>query len=1075
MCESSRCVQFLFVIRILSNERRRMTLSPTKIQNAGPEMPIPIAWSAKYSVTIPLLDSQHKRLFEQCEELRLAISMEGGAAHAKCGKILRGLAEYCEDHFETEECLMKAVAYSEFPGHVEGHREFIKSVFKAIGDFEQGNMNPTDLLKFLYGWLTGHIMAHDKQYAQHIRDANLREFLDVQTIPELEELAAKQDNPEFDKAELFSSKDLFRKMKSQQRDFFEKYDALSLPETVALRIGGRLSTYKRCSHWARTVPFRAQALVPLLGLLLALVSTYVVELVHYAPARTDARRDRLATGLRNATSISFSKILEERKATAALVYPRTASQTLWQYPFVKEDPMAAYEAYLQATRAGTDAATLQLLREYVAGRDELQERVPRFYDFRTLTSSVTLLSARYHVDRFAAGAVFSRPYGELLRDLIATGFSLTRSGAGYPLSLLLGQLSTMLARCELASLFALSVQTFTGDAVNASDYALVMGHAEALTWAESAVQWLAPEVGFPLSSTSGLLDQLSNESRYTLTTGTADISAIQGMRANYAALADAIGHQRAKWSRDRFPGRDAQEIRAIFGAVILFVTMAAAPLLAYATRQSSSAMGRTSVGASGRRRRNSTDSVSSRSSSRSRKHTEKGNRTRAKKRALLSADAQAVFIFLTVCSGIVAYYAGGLWMSVRDKATANNLLSLTPRATELSAALTAISTEGIAAIMAFGAVTNLTACGPLPLNFLNGTLPSFYAATDSALASLSSDTVDASLLTWARARTLGATTPQENPVKIGDIRIAYDTLAWQIVSILSDVTSLEAGWQFNSGIVAVLRHLVAASGDTLGSAETAAVTGAARFARADIFTNFSKTTGSRTALLRWLSLLSTGDAGIDSFVGSVATSLAPVQAAEPTVLALGILQAVPGAAGVRCSDALVLAQARMREQMLAEAVMSDHLESHLKKARREAQVRVGLCGGFLAMSLLFLSLFCVAASFHHFMVSSPSTQRRFIPAEALEALREKERQKELERAKKRKSRHKDNKEKEKDKDAGSGGEAEEAPRPSGAQSSPITPTTPHVHGNQSADTTVFTNGVDHSPPSAEAKFTPVVP
>jgi hemerythrin len=123
-----------------------------------------INWDESYSVGVKELDEQHKRLFKMLDDL--FDSMDTAADFQTVSEVLEGLREYALVHFETEERYMSECGYPDLENHKWTHEQFRKKVDDL---FSSGAARPeqvlTDILNFLYEWLTNHILSCDKKYA----------------------------------------------------------------------------------------------------------------------------------------------------------------------------------------------------------------------------------------------------------------------------------------------------------------------------------------------------------------------------------------------------------------------------------------------------------------------------------------------------------------------------------------------------------------------------------------------------------------------------------------------------------------------------------------------------------------------------------------------------------------------------------------------------------------------------------------------------------------------------------------------------------------------------------------------
>ena len=136
-------------------------------------MALLIEWSDQLSVKIPSIDRQHKMLIRYINELNDAIVEEKGSFVA--GHVLRGLATYTSAHFMYEEMMFKSYNYSEIEGHKAAHGKLVDKVIDYKTRFESGDAEIADeLLRFLKGWLTNHILKEDMAYSDYLISKGVR-------------------------------------------------------------------------------------------------------------------------------------------------------------------------------------------------------------------------------------------------------------------------------------------------------------------------------------------------------------------------------------------------------------------------------------------------------------------------------------------------------------------------------------------------------------------------------------------------------------------------------------------------------------------------------------------------------------------------------------------------------------------------------------------------------------------------------------------------------------------------------------------------------------------------------------
>ncbi len=131
-------------------------------------MPI-ISWSDSYSVNVPKIDAQHKKLFVLINDLHEAMSQ--GKGKDALGAILDGLLDYTRVHFADEEKMLAKVNYPDLPAQKAEHAAFILKISELQTDFRAGKAAMTmPVMAFLKDWLVNHILKNDKKYAPFMKD-----------------------------------------------------------------------------------------------------------------------------------------------------------------------------------------------------------------------------------------------------------------------------------------------------------------------------------------------------------------------------------------------------------------------------------------------------------------------------------------------------------------------------------------------------------------------------------------------------------------------------------------------------------------------------------------------------------------------------------------------------------------------------------------------------------------------------------------------------------------------------------------------------------------------------------------
>jgi hemerythrin-like metal-binding protein len=124
-------------------------------------MPI-ITWNDLMSTHIEPIDSQHKVLVDLINKLHDATN--DGREKEVLGDVLKELIDYTEWHFAAEEGPMTAHGYPNYEKHKQEHKKLTEQVRDIKRQFEPGGIEITmDVMRFLKGWLTNHIIDVDKR------------------------------------------------------------------------------------------------------------------------------------------------------------------------------------------------------------------------------------------------------------------------------------------------------------------------------------------------------------------------------------------------------------------------------------------------------------------------------------------------------------------------------------------------------------------------------------------------------------------------------------------------------------------------------------------------------------------------------------------------------------------------------------------------------------------------------------------------------------------------------------------------------------------------------------------------
>ena len=126
-----------------------------------------IEWTEDLNLGIPEVDADHKVMISLINQLDAGIG--DGEAYGTIGSILNTLVEYTALHFLREEMVMDACQYPNMERHIEKHGELNDRVIDIQCRYfdNRESVAVDELLDFLKGWLTNHVLTEDMAYRPH--------------------------------------------------------------------------------------------------------------------------------------------------------------------------------------------------------------------------------------------------------------------------------------------------------------------------------------------------------------------------------------------------------------------------------------------------------------------------------------------------------------------------------------------------------------------------------------------------------------------------------------------------------------------------------------------------------------------------------------------------------------------------------------------------------------------------------------------------------------------------------------------------------------------------------------------
>lgn len=133
-----------------------------------------LMWTDNLSVGVKYFDEDHRQLIRFINELHTAIQevdAEGKIAAEEIEIALHRLENYFQYHCVQEEVFMDKIAYPGLAEHKQSHQYFFSTV-ETMSQRFRGSRNlehASELMQFMYDWLTHHINGVDRKYGEYLR------------------------------------------------------------------------------------------------------------------------------------------------------------------------------------------------------------------------------------------------------------------------------------------------------------------------------------------------------------------------------------------------------------------------------------------------------------------------------------------------------------------------------------------------------------------------------------------------------------------------------------------------------------------------------------------------------------------------------------------------------------------------------------------------------------------------------------------------------------------------------------------------------------------------------------------
>ena len=127
-----------------------------------------LEWSDKYLTGYKPIDDDHRMLFSLVNGVYDAV-LEG-EDEIDVENAIDKLVEYVDVHFAREEKLLEETGYPDLESHKIAHEKLRRRVvgYRVSYIRDPIRFEFDEFLKFMTGWLSGHIMKEDMAYLLHL-------------------------------------------------------------------------------------------------------------------------------------------------------------------------------------------------------------------------------------------------------------------------------------------------------------------------------------------------------------------------------------------------------------------------------------------------------------------------------------------------------------------------------------------------------------------------------------------------------------------------------------------------------------------------------------------------------------------------------------------------------------------------------------------------------------------------------------------------------------------------------------------------------------------------------------------
>jgi hemerythrin-like metal-binding protein len=124
-------------------------------------------WTEAYSVGVPGLDEQHKRIIALINRLADLHGSHAAFPVQAVHEVLSEMHDYSQTHFKSEEAYLRQIGFPEIEPHLREHSAFIEDISAFSIATSRGVLDLAELHGYLTRWLIEHILESDMHYRDY--------------------------------------------------------------------------------------------------------------------------------------------------------------------------------------------------------------------------------------------------------------------------------------------------------------------------------------------------------------------------------------------------------------------------------------------------------------------------------------------------------------------------------------------------------------------------------------------------------------------------------------------------------------------------------------------------------------------------------------------------------------------------------------------------------------------------------------------------------------------------------------------------------------------------------------------